>query len=136
MQSIFFYGLFMDADLLLRKGLNPVAPEPAQLSGYGLRIGERATLEKSASEMVYGSVVRLSDKDRNLLYGEAAVADYVPEKVIATSFTGLEIPAVCYLLPVDKLSGRNGAYAASLALTAAKMGLPEEYVKEIKTWTG
>lgn len=124
----------MDADLLLRKGLNPVAPEPAQLSGYGLRIGARATLEKSANEIVYGSVVRLSDKERKLLYSEASVADYVPEKVVATSFTGSEIPAICYLLPIDKLSGRNRAYAASLAATASKIGLPEEYVKIIRIW--
>ena len=124
----------MDADLLLRKGLDPVAPEPARLSGYGLRIGARATLEKSANEMVYGSVIRLSDKDRKLLYSEASVADYVPEKVITTSFTGTEISATCYLLPIDKLSGRNRDYAASLAVTASKIGLPEEYVKEIQTW--
>ena len=134
MQSIFFYGLFMDADLLLRKGLNPLAPELAKLSGYGLRIGARATLEKSANEIVYGSVIRLSEKDRELLYGEASVADYVPEKVIAASFTGLEIPAICYLLPIDKLSGRNRAYAASLAVTASKIGLPEDYVEKIKMW--
>jgi hypothetical protein len=134
MQPVFFYGLFMDAELLLRKGLNPVAPEPAQLSGYGLRIGARATLEKSASEIVYGALVRLSDKDLKLLYGEASVADYVPQKVVATSFNGREIRAICYLLPIDKLSGRNRGYAASLAITASKLGLPEEYVKIIRTW--
>jgi hypothetical protein len=48
MKSVFFYGLFMDPDLLKDKGLNPGASEPAQLAGYGLKIGARATLVGTA----------------------------------------------------------------------------------------
>jgi len=134
MKSIFFYGLFMDTDLLTRKGLSPEAAEPAKLAGYGLRIGDRATLEKSAHERVYGAVIQLCDKDRELLYGEQSVADYVPEMVVASGFAGIEIPAICYCLPMQQLAGKNRAYAASLAIVARKIGLPGEYVKEILYW--
>ena len=124
----------MDTDLLTRKGLNPEAPEPAKLTGYGLRIGDRATLEESAGERVFGVVIRLPEKDREQLYGEESVADYIPVKVVATGFAGTEIPAICYLLPMQQLAGQNRAYAASLAEVASKIGLPGEYVKEILNW--
>lgn len=42
--DVFFYGLFMDADLFEAKGLRPRDPRRARIEGYGLRIGERATL--------------------------------------------------------------------------------------------
>lgn len=124
----------MDTDLLIRKGLRPEAAEPAKLAGHGLRIGDRATLEKSAHERVYGVVIQLRDKDLELLYSEKSVADYIPEVVVANGFAGTEIPAICYRLPMHLLSGKNLAYAASLAIVARKIGLPGEYVKEILYW--
>ena len=44
MNAVFFYGLFMDADLLVARGLGPRRPRKARIEGYGLRIRERATL--------------------------------------------------------------------------------------------
>jgi hypothetical protein len=42
--EVFFYGLFMDADLLRTKGAEPVKIRPACAPGFALRIGQRATL--------------------------------------------------------------------------------------------
>lgn len=42
MKSVFFYGLFMDQELLKAKGLNPANPRLAYVAGYGLRIGQWA----------------------------------------------------------------------------------------------
>jgi hypothetical protein len=41
---VFFYGLFMDVDLLRSKGAQPENPRLASVSGFALRIGQRATL--------------------------------------------------------------------------------------------
>ncbi|MGI9305084.1 MAG: hypothetical protein ACR2RB_20615 [Gammaproteobacteria bacterium] len=54
--NVFFYGLFMDMDLLREQGLQPDDPRQARLDGYGLRIGERATLVASQREQVFGIV--------------------------------------------------------------------------------
>ena len=134
MKAIFFYGLFMDGDLLKEKGLKPLSPRLAYVTGYGLRIGERATLEKSASERAYGSVIELSKEELEILYGDKSVADYIPEQLVATDLQGRSIAAVSYILPMDKLSGSNEEYAISLAIAARKIGLPEEYIGEIETW--
>ncbi|MFN2633018.1 MAG: hypothetical protein ABR610_06340 [Thermoanaerobaculia bacterium] len=39
--DVFFYGLFMDVDLLREKGAAPVNPRPASVEGFALRIGAR-----------------------------------------------------------------------------------------------
>ena len=134
MKAVFFYGLFMDEDLLRQKGLNPESPRLAQVIGYGLRIGERATLEKSASERAWGCVIELTEAELDSLYAEASVADYIPEPLMATDSRGHPIAAISYILPMHKLSGHNPAYARSLAIAASKLGLPDDYIEEIETW--
>ena len=52
-ESVFFYGLFMDADVLRQKGVDPRGFRLARVEGYGLRIGERATLEVSEAEQAF-----------------------------------------------------------------------------------
>lgn len=124
----------MDPDLLKDKGLNPGACEPAQLTGYGLRIGARATLEKSVAERTYGAVVQVDEKELETLYSDESVADYLPERVIASSMHGNPMPALCYILPPAQLRGQNRTYARSLAIAAGKLDLPAEYIREIETW--
>lgn len=40
--AVFFYGLFMDAQMLRERGLQPQAERRARLDGFALRIGKRA----------------------------------------------------------------------------------------------
>lgn len=134
MESIFFYGLFMDKDLLKEKGLNPVDSIIAHVSGYGLRIGSRATLENSINETTFGSLMRLSSKELGILYGKKSVMEYVPQEVVATDMQGKSIEAISYILAMEKVSGSNAEYAISLASAARKIGLPDDYIKEIETW--
>ena len=135
MRTVFFYGLFMDSALLVDKGLHPASCEIASLEGYGLRIGMRATVEKSPTERVYGALMSLDRNELQRLYSDASVADYVAERIVATSLQGAKVPALCYILPQTKLSGQNRDYARSLVTAATAMGLPTEYIREIETWT-
>jgi hypothetical protein len=135
MKSVFFYGLFMDEDLLQEKGLNPSAAIIAYVTGYGLRIGERATLMQSSQERSYGSVIQLDEEEIEILYSDKSVEDYVPEEVTAINTNGSRLTAVSYILPISKLSGQNREYAKSLAVVARKIGLPAQYIDEIEKWT-
>ena len=135
MKTVFFYGLFMDADLLREKGFNPSKPELVCVQGYGLRIGERATLEASAGERAFGSVMDLGDDELERLYSEKSVADYVPKQLVAVDMHGNSREVSSYILPMEKVSGSNREYAISLALAARKVGLPDDYIDEIETWS-
>jgi len=135
MKPVFFYGLFMDEGLLREKGLHPSATKIASLVGYGLRIGERATLIQSNQEQTYGTVIQLSEAELGILYDDKSVGDYRPEAVTVTDNNGSTLAAVSYILPFEKLTGQNREYAKSLAVIARRAGLPEEYVAEIETWS-
>jgi len=134
MKTVFFYGLFMDKDLLIAKGLHPSNSRIAYVVGYGLRIGERATLENSASERAFGSIMRLHNDELELLYSEKSVADYVPETITAIDDKGHSLEVISYILPMEKVSGSNSKYAKSLSLAARKIGLPIEHISEIEKW--
>ena len=123
MKTVFFYGLFMDADLLRAKGLSPSNPGLARVEGYGLRVGARATLEASVGESVRGSIMDLDEEELIALYREEGVADYEPRQLVAMDTQGNSLQVITYILPMEKVSGRNLEYARLLALVAKKVGL-------------
>jgi len=135
MITVFFYGLFMDENLLKTKGLDPSGIEKAWIEGFGLRIGERASLVKSKTERAYGLIMLMSHKELKELYSEKSVSDYVPENVTATTSNNKELIATTYNLPAEKLAGQNVQYAASLAKLVKNLGFPSEYIEEIEKWT-
>ncbi len=135
MKPIFFYGLFMDFILLKEKGFHPSEPKLAHVDGFGLRIGERATLVPAKNERAYGIVMSLSEDEANALYGEVSVVDYVSEELTAITSEGMAIEVLSYNLPLEMLSGKNKRYAKSLAEVAQRIGLPPTYVGEIRDWS-
>ena len=132
MKSIFFYGLFMDENLLKKKGLNPSKPTVGYLNGYSLEIGERATLFKSDNEFTYGTIMNITEEEISNLYSDASVTDYVPEKVMITTLDNENVEAVVYNLQLEKLKGKNSEYAKSLLKVAQNYGFPNSYLDKIR----
>jgi hypothetical protein len=52
----FFYGLYMDLEILREAGVAPASPRRAYVDGFALRIGQRATLLPSAGARAYGKL--------------------------------------------------------------------------------
>jgi hypothetical protein len=77
--EVFFYGLFMDADLLRTKGAEPIKIRPACAPGFALRIGQRATLLRNPGARAYGMLMELTHDEIEQLYSEASVRAYRPE---------------------------------------------------------
>ena len=131
--EIFFYGLFMDKDLLSKKGINPVNPRKGYLDNYALRIGQRASLISRKNERSYGIVMTLGDEEVTKLYSERSVVDYVPEEVEVMLESGESLMAICYNLPGELIKGTNIDYVRSLFDLAKKLNFPKEYVDKIVT---
>ena len=68
--DVFFYGLFMDAELLRGKGINPINGRAAAVENFELRIAQRATLVPSDGHVVYGLVFSLAHDEIDRLYSE------------------------------------------------------------------
>ena len=61
--EVFFYGLFMDQDILIKKGINPSNPRKGYLNNYTLKIGNRASLIQCKNEKAYGIVMEVNDEE-------------------------------------------------------------------------
>ena len=133
--AVFFYGLFMDRARLASKGIHPSSAVVGHVEGYGIRIGSRATLLPTREARAYGVLVTMRAGDVAALYSEASVADYVAEPVSVVLADGSVVPASCYNLPEHKLQGANVEYARSLLALARELGLPDDYMEQIRTQT-
>ncbi|HET6837410.1 MAG TPA: gamma-glutamylcyclotransferase family protein [Gemmatimonadales bacterium] len=131
--DVFFYGLFMDQELLRSKGLRPERVERGSVEGLALRIGQRAALVPDDRARVHGLVMTLTLEELSRLYADPGVQAYRPEPVLVQLESGGTIAAMCYNLPQPPSpSERNPEYAAKLRALAAKVGLPKEYVAELQ----
>jgi hypothetical protein len=129
---VFFYGLFMDPDLLRARGLAPANVRAARVPDMGLRIGRRAALVAQPGEVVHGFLMDLTHPEIDRLYAHPGVAAYRPEAVVAEAADGA-VAALCYNLPEAPAPGETDpAYAASLRELAARLGLPAGYVDRIR----
>ena len=131
--KVFFYGLFMDADLLRAKGADPANIRPACVRGFGLRIGKRATLLRASDATAYGIVMELTHAELDHLYSDPSVRAYRPEAVTAELTDGSRVPALCFNLPVPPdPEEANSEYAAKLRDLARRLRLPATYVETIR----
>ena len=129
---VFFYGLFMDEQLLSGKGIKPFDVSAGFVDGYGLRIGKRATLVRSPGSRACGVVMDIAPGEAADLYAEESLADYLPEPETIELMDGTQVEATCYNLPLDKVTGTNREHAASLLTLAARPGVPDEHLDQIR----
>src|SRR5262245_37271568 len=113
--AVFFYGLFMDVDLLRARGVQPAHVRDASVAGFALRIGQRATLIPAANARTFGLLMELTQAEIDRLYADASVRTYRPEAVIAECTDGSSVPALCFnLVNEPRPEEANPEYAAKL----------------------
>ena len=125
MKDIFFYGLFMDENVLRAKSIEPRAGRRAVVRDYQLKIGQRAMLVRQTSSQAYGMVYALSESEIDSLYSEPGLEMYHPEVVVATFEDGSSNEVTTFNL--DDTSNReepNLEYAAKLRLVLERLGFP------------
>jgi hypothetical protein len=131
--DVFFYGLFMDEELLRSKGVIPANLRPASVSGFQLRIGKRATLVPAPSGRVFGLVASVSHHEVERLYSEPSVLAYRPEAVLVQLSNGEILAALCFnLTDPPSAEERNADYASQLRSLAEQLNFPPEYVASIQ----
>jgi len=128
----FFYGLYMDLEILREAGAAPSNPRRAYVEGFELRIGQRATLLPSAGTRVYGMLYALTHAELERLYTAPGLERYRPEAVLALPLGGTPTPALCYNLRVaPRPQERNPDYAERLRRALTKLEFPPEYIASV-----
>ncbi len=135
----FFYGLFMDLEILEENQVEPVNPRQAYLEDFGLRIGRRATLVPAAGARAYGMVFELTHDHLDKLYSAPGLTSYRPEAVLVQEYQGATqpaqpapLPALCYNLgEAPGPDEANAEYATRLRTVLSELGFPAVYIASV-----
>lgn len=128
----FFYGLFMDEEILRDHQIIPENPRPAYVEDFALIIGNRATLVPTPSARAYGMIYALTHDEMGRLYSGPGLKLYRPEAVIARSLEQGDFPAMCFNL--EEAPGpdeSNVEYAVRLNEALRKLNFPADYIASL-----
>ncbi len=131
----FFYGSYMNLDVLRDTGLVPQEWEVAQLGGFDLRIAPRANLVASNVGWVFGIVATATHPELERLYAHARDVlreIYVPHPVLVTARSGRWRPALCYIAPAMEPRPAERDYVERILRPARELGFPWWYVRQIE----
>ena len=129
---VFFYGSFINLEVLATAGLIPEQLEVACLWGYDIRIQPLANLIPSQRHCVYGIVCQASPRDLLALYGQTWVGTYWPEAVLVECEGGSIRPALCYISPPRPVEAATSDYIDRIAKPAREYGFPSWYIERIE----
>jgi hypothetical protein len=132
MVDAFFYGLYMDENILRDKGVQPRLARKAAVPGYRLRIGKRATLIPQFGTQVLGMVFALSHPEVHSLYAGAGLDMYRPESVIAVFENGSFAPVTTFnLVEPPAEDEKNPDYSAKLRVLLERLGFSDDYIRSV-----
>mgnify|MGYP002713209820 CR=1 FL=1 len=125
LNDVFFYGLYMDEEILKSKNVEPRNKRTAVAHGYELRIGKMATLLRKKDAKAYGLVYSLTHDEIDTLYVKSGLTDYVAEAVMVEIDDKSSIAILCCnLLNPPKDDENNDEYYQKLKKCMEKYKLP------------
>jgi hypothetical protein len=134
---VFFYGSYINLNVLAEVELFPEHREVARLSGFDLRIAPRANLVRSDRDCVYGLLATATHRELGRLYAHAHDVlgeTYLPEAVLVETLDGRWRPAMTYLCPEMVSRPADPAYVERIAGPARSLGFPDWYVARIESF--
>lgn len=121
----FFYGLYMDPELLEAKGVTPRNPRKGVVRGYRLRIGNMATLLREDGAEAHGMLYDLTHAELHSLYRGAGLDAYVAEALLVDCDGEGPVAALCCnLLEPPAEAESNPDYLGKLELCMQRLDLP------------
>jgi hypothetical protein len=131
---VFFYGLYMDFEVLGRHGVSPGRWEVASLSGYDFLVSSWGHLAPSERGRVYGLNIAVTHDDLERLYGASNTflkLRYFPEPVLVETAEGKFVPALCYVAHEPPGGPVNRDYVEGMLRLSKKYGFPEWYAERL-----
>jgi len=134
---VFFYGSYMNFDVLKDVNLLPEQWEVARVNGYDITIQSRANMVRSDRACVYGILVAATHAELDRLYGhtESVLGEtYLPEPVLAETLNGTWIPALCYIAPSMEVRVPANDYVERILKPAREFHFPEWYIERVESF--
>ncbi|HKQ62992.1 MAG TPA: gamma-glutamylcyclotransferase family protein [Candidatus Polarisedimenticolaceae bacterium] len=135
----FFYGSYMNLDVLREMPVTPASWERARLPGFDIVIQPRANLVRSERESVYGVLATLTHRELDRLYTHARDVlgeTYLPEAVLVERLVGGWKAALCYTAPTMRPRPADPAYVERILKPARDLGFPAGYLRRLERFRG
>ena len=133
----FFYGSYMNFDVLREMNYMPEKWAVAKLSDFDIVIRPRANLIRSEQHCVYGVVATATHQELGRLYVHAKDVlgeTYLPEAVLVETLDGKWQPALCYICPEMMPRPAANDYVDRIVKPAKALGFPEWYIKRLESF--
>lgn len=133
----FFYGSYMNFEVLQEVSLVPAKWETAKLHGFDIRIQPRANLVRSDQQCVFGIIAAATPQELDRLYAHAKAVlgeIYLPEAVLVETLDGKWQPALCYICPAMQARPAANDYIDRIVKPARALGFPEWYIQRLESF--
>jgi hypothetical protein len=134
---VFFYGSYMNFDVLKEVNLVPERWEVAKVSGFDIVIQPRANLVRSDRHCVYGILATATHAELDRLYAHAKGVlgeTYLPEAVLAETLGGIWRPALCYIAPSMEAMPAADDYVERIVKPAREHKFPAWYIERLESF--
>ena len=134
---VFFYGSYMNLDVLKDVNLVPEQWEVGKVSGFDIVIQPRANLVRSDRHCVYGILATATHAELDRLYAHAKGVlgeTYLPEAVLAETLNGMWTPALCYIAPSMDARPPADDYLERIVKPAREYNFPGWYVERLESF--
>ena len=133
----FFYGSYMNLEVLSEVEVVPEHYEVAKLHGFDIRIQPLANLVNSTSSCVYGIIATATHTELVRLYAHAEKVlggRYLPEAVLTETLDGKWRPALCYIASEMEPKPAANDYIDRIVKPAEIYGFPIWYINRLETF--
>lgn len=133
----FFYGSYLNFNVLKEVDLVPENYEVARLDGFDIRIQPLANLVRSDRHRVYGIVATATHAELKRLYAHAENVlggVYLPEAVLVQTLDLRWRPALCYIATSMNPEPAADNYIDRIVTPARKYGFPEWYIERLESF--
>jgi hypothetical protein len=133
--AVFFYGSYMNREVLGEVDLAPRVWEVASLAGFDIDIRPRANLVPAPGIAVWGILASATHAELDRLYTHARDVlgeVYLPRPVLVELAAGSYLPALCYICPRMEMRPAAPDYIERILAPARAHGFPASYLERIE----
>ena len=134
---VFFYGSYMDMNILKDFDCVPEQWEVARVYGYDIVIQPRANLLRSDRNCVYGIVAAVTHDQLDQLYTRIQRdfgQTYLPEPVLAETMLGTWMPAMTYIAASMETGQPARDYVERMVKPARDLDFPAWYIERLESF--
>ena len=135
--SVFFYGSYMNFDVLKEVDFVPQQWEVGKLNSFDIVIQPRANLIRSDRHCVYGILATATHSELERLYAHAKDVlgeTYLPEAVLAETSGGNWRSALCYIAPSMGTRPAANDYVERIVKPAREFNFPDWYIRRLESF--